>query len=42
MTPLQKILTEYRSVSQTEREQGTYFEELNRTYFRNEPKNANS
>ena len=41
MTPLQKILTAYRSVSQTEREKGTYFEELIRTYFRNEPKYAN-
>jgi len=40
MTPLQKILTEYRSASQTEREKGTYFEELIRTYFRNEPKYA--
>lgn len=41
MTPLQKILTAYRSASQTEREKGTYFEELIRTYFRNEPKYAN-
>lgn len=41
MTPLQKILTAYRSTSRTEREKGTYFEELIRTYFRNEPKYAN-
>jgi len=33
MTPLQKFLTAYRSVSQTEREKGTY--------FRNEPKYTN-
>jgi predicted helicase len=36
-TPLQEILTNYRSVSQTEREKGTYFEELIRTYLRHEP-----
>lgn len=36
MTPLQKILTAYRATSQTEREKGTYFEELIRTYFRYE------
>eukprot|EP00903_Cladosiphon_okamuranus_P004043 g4041.t1 len=40
MTPLQKILAQYRSVSQSEKEKGTYFEELIRTYFRNEPKYA--
>ena len=40
-TPLQKILSAYRATSQTEREKGTYFEELIRTYFRNEPKYAN-
>lgn len=34
MTPLQKILSAYRATSQTEREKGTYFEELIRTYFR--------
>jgi len=34
MTPLQKILAAYRATSQTEREKGTYFEELIRTYFR--------
>ncbi len=36
MTPLQNILDSYRSTSQTEREKGTYFEELIRTYFRYE------
>lgn len=40
MTPLQQILTAYRAISQTEREKGTYFEELIRTYFRNEPRFA--
>lgn len=34
MTALQSILEKYRSLSQTEREKGTYFEELIRTYFR--------
>ena len=33
-SPLQKILAQYRATSQTEREKGTYFEELIRTYFR--------
>jgi predicted helicase len=33
-TPLQKILAKYRATSQTEREKGSYFEELIRTYFR--------
>ncbi len=37
---LQEILDKYRTTSQTEREKGTYFEELIRTYFRNEPKYA--
>jgi predicted helicase len=32
MTPLQKILSAYRATTQTEREKGTYFEELIRTY----------
>lgn len=32
MSPLQSILTTYRSQSQSEREKGTYFEELIRTY----------
>jgi predicted helicase len=36
MTPLQSILAKYRSTSQTEREKGTYFEELIRTYLRYE------
>jgi predicted helicase len=36
MTPLQQILEVYRAKSQTEREKGTYFEELTRTYLRNE------
>jgi predicted helicase len=36
-TPLQEILSTYRSVSQSEREKGTYFEELIRTYLRHEP-----
>jgi predicted helicase len=34
MTPLETILAKYRSTSMTEREKGTYFEELIRTYFR--------
>lgn len=33
---LQKILAAYRATSQTEREKGTYFEELIRTYLRYE------
>ncbi len=36
MSALQKILESYRLASQTEREKGTYFEELIRTYFRYE------
>lgn len=36
MSPFNKILDTYRQVSQTEREKGTYFEELIRTYFRYE------
>ncbi len=40
MTALQSILATYRSQSQSEREKGTYFEELIRTYFRHEPKYA--
>ena len=35
-TPLQQILAKYRATSQTEREKGSYFEELIRTYFRYE------
>jgi predicted helicase len=34
MSPLQSLLANYRATSQTEREKGTYFEELIRTYFR--------
>ncbi len=34
MSPLQEILANYRATSKTEREKGTYFEELIRTYFR--------
>ncbi len=34
MTALQTILTDYRATSQSEREKGTYFEELIRTFFR--------
>jgi len=33
-SPLQTILAKYRATSQTEREKGTYFEELIRTFFR--------
>ena len=36
MMPLQKILDTYRATSQSEREKGSYFEELSRTYFRYE------
>ena len=36
MTALQNILAAYRNTSQSEREKGTYFEELIRTYFRYE------
>lgn len=36
MTPLQQLLERYRSVSQSEREKGTYFEELIVTYLRYE------
>ena len=32
MTPLQQILARYRATSQTEREKGTCFEELIRTF----------
>jgi predicted helicase len=40
MTALQSILETYRSSSKTEREKGTYFEELIRTYFRYEASHA--
>ena len=36
MTPLENILSKYRSTSISEREKGSYFEELIRTYFRYE------
>jgi len=36
MSPLKSILAKYREAAQTEREKGTYFEELVRTYFRYE------
>ncbi len=36
MTPLQSILATYRATSQSEREKGSYFEELIRTNFRYE------
>ena len=37
MSALTDLLFTYRKASQTEREKGTYFEELSRTYLRNEP-----
>lgn len=36
MTALQQILQQYRQEAQTEREKGTYFEELILCYFQNE------
>jgi predicted helicase len=36
MTALESILAQYCGASQTEREKGTYFEELIRIYFRHE------
>lgn len=36
-TPLQQLLEGFRQAAKTPREQGTYFEELTRTYFRHEP-----
>lgn len=38
MTALQKLLDDYRAAARTEREKGTYFEDLILCYFRNEPK----
>lgn len=35
--PLQTLLETYRQASVTEREKGTYFEELMIHYFKNEP-----
>lgn len=40
MTALQSILAAYRATSMSQREKGTYFEELIRTYFRHEPRFA--
>jgi predicted helicase len=40
MTALQNLLAAYREASQSEREKGTYFEELIRTFFRHEPRFA--
>ncbi|HCG7818002.1 TPA: DEAD/DEAH box helicase [Vibrio parahaemolyticus] len=37
MSHLTDLLKEFRSASQSEREKGTYFEELTVTYFKNEP-----
>ena len=34
MTPFKRLLLAYREASATEREKGTYFEELIRTYLR--------
>lgn len=36
-SPLQRILSAYRQAAVSEREKGTYFEELIRTYLRHEP-----
>ncbi|WP_395705582.1 DEAD/DEAH box helicase [Casimicrobium huifangae] len=36
MSPLQDVLATYRNAAVTEREKGTYFEDLIRTYLRNE------
>ena len=38
MTPIESILANYRSTAHSEKEKGTYFEELIRTYFRHEPR----
>lgn len=37
MTTLTQLLNTYREAAQTEREKGSYFEELICTYLRNEP-----
>ncbi len=37
MSALQNILDTYRQLSQSEREKGTYFEELIRAYLTHEP-----
>ena len=36
MSPLQTLLHTYRTAALTEREKGTYFEDLTLAYFRNE------
>jgi len=36
MTPLESILAQYRTAAQSQKEKGSYFEELIRTYFRYE------
>lgn len=36
-SPLLSILEHFRKAAKTEREKGTYFEELTRAYFKNEP-----
>lgn len=38
MTALQRLLDTYRSAARTEREKGTYFEDLIRCYLSNEPR----
>ena len=40
MNSLNDLVATYRVTSKTEREKGTYFEELIRTYFRHEPRFA--
>jgi predicted helicase len=40
MSPLAKILSSYRAAAKSQKEKGSYFEELIRAYFRNEPKYA--
>jgi len=37
MTPLQTLLAKFRAAAVSEREKGTYFEELCIQYLRNEP-----
>lgn len=37
MTQLESLLNQYRSLSQTEREKGTYFEQLVQSYLKHEP-----
>lgn len=37
MTALEQLLETFRSAAQTEREKGTYFEELVKAYLLNEP-----